>query len=81
MANFLKTGLSQSSRTDWAMEKARPLTPRSDRLRSSYGSLEMSLQAVRGLCSAPRCIRKEGHTGACWPKPPSRHGVRLHEEG
>ena len=81
MPNYLKGWLGYSSRRDEAMVKAQPLTPRSDRLRSSYGSLEMSMQAVRGLCPEPRCIRKEGHAGDCWPKAPSRHGVRLTEEG
>ena len=67
--NYLKGGLGTSSRTDFAEEKARPLTPLSERPRSSYGSLEMSVQTVQGLCSTTRkCVRKDAHEGECWPK-------------
>jgi hypothetical protein len=31
--------------------------------------LEVSVQTVKGLCSKERkCIRKDGHSGDCWPK-------------
>ena len=65
--NYLKSGL-QNSDVDRNMEMARPLTPRSERPRHSYGSMEMSLQTSPGLCGANRkCVRREGHMGACWP--------------
>lgn len=44
------------------------LTPRSERPRETWGSLEMSLQTSPGLCSKGRkCVLKEGHATACWP--------------
>lgn len=44
------------------------LTPRSERPRASYGSLEMSVQTVPGLCALHRkCIKKAGHASECWP--------------
>lgn len=44
------------------------LTPKSERQRSTYGSLEMSVQTVEGLCQQGRkCVRHEGHDGSCWP--------------
>lgn len=44
------------------------LTPRSERPRSTWGSLEMSLQTSKGLCTWTRkCVRKAKHAGACWP--------------
>lgn len=46
----------------------KPLTPKSERPRASWGSLEMSLQTSEGLCSASRkCIRKLDHLGDHWP--------------
>jgi len=47
---------------------SKPLTPKSERPRSTYGSLEMSLQSLKGACTAGRkCVLKEGHTLPCWP--------------
>jgi hypothetical protein len=66
--NYLKGGLGTSSRTDMAEEKARPLTPKSERSRASYGSLSMSIQTVKGLCtSGTKCFRKQGHPGEHYP--------------
>lgn len=43
-------------------------TPRSEQRRSAWGSLEMSLQMVKGACTSSRkCVRKDGHTGNHWP--------------
>ena len=61
--NYLKGGLGMSSRTDFAEEKAKPLTPLSERPRSTYGSLISSIQTVPGLCGKPRAGK-----GACWRK-------------
>jgi hypothetical protein len=46
---------------------AQPTTPKSERLRSTWGSLEMSIQTVQGLCPKPRCVFKENHSQPCWP--------------
>ena len=44
------------------------LTAKSDRPRASWGSLEMSLQTAKGLCTLhKKCVLKEGHTVECWP--------------
>ena len=44
------------------------LTPRSERPRSTWGSLEMSLQNLQGACTATRkCVLKDSHTVPCWP--------------
>ncbi len=65
--NYLKHGL-QPSGGDEAKQMAKPLTPRSERPRRSYGSLEMSLQTSKDLCEAGRkCVRHDGHAGDCWP--------------
>ena len=46
----------------------KPLTPKSERPRATYGSLEMSLQTIGGLCEKTRrCVWKEGHAQPCWP--------------
>ena len=50
-----------------AMELAKPLTPRSERPRVTYGSLVSSLQTVRGLCPERKCIKRAGHGESCWP--------------
>ena len=50
-----------------AMEIAKPLTPKSERGRSTYGSMLSSLQTVKGLCPSIKCIKREGHAGDCWP--------------
>lgn len=42
-------------------------TARSEQSRAAYGSLLISVQDVRGLCSRPKCCKKEGHAGTCWP--------------
>ena len=66
--NYLKSGTKSSDKSHEAMEMARPLTPKSERRRSSYGSLEMSLQTLDGLCTKGRkCVFKDGHTTECWP--------------
>ncbi len=68
MTGFLKNGLSTSEK-DRAVEMSKPLTPLSERPRSSYGSLLTSVQTVEGLCALGRkCVRKNGHDGACWPE-------------
>lgn len=65
--NYLKHGLS-TSHSDEMREMARPLTPKSERRRSSYGSLLTSLQTVGGLCKAgSKCYLKDGHAGGCVP--------------
>ena len=44
------------------------LTPKSERRRSTYGSLEMSVQTIPGLCEIGRkCIRRNQPEGECWP--------------
>jgi len=63
MANYLKYGTSQSTGFDEAKEMAKPLTPRSERPRRTYGSLLSSIQTVPGLCGKPRAGK-----GACWRK-------------
>ena len=46
----------------------KPLTPKSERPRSTWGSLEMSVQTVPDLCEKGRkCVFKNGHTQECWP--------------
>ena len=51
---------------DLGMNKA--MTPKSDRPRSTWGSMEISLQTTPGLCTQAKCVRKENHLGDCWPK-------------
>ena len=47
----------------------KPLTPRSERPRRTWGSLAVSVQTVEGLCARTRkCVRKDGHDGKCWPQ-------------
>jgi hypothetical protein len=48
----------------WLGQKA---TPRDEQRRSAWGSLEMSLQTIDGLCPEPKCVRKAQHAGGCWP--------------
>ena len=50
------------------MWMSQPTTPRSERQRASYGSLIVSIQTVGGLCDQSKCVRKEGHSGNCWPR-------------
>jgi len=53
---------------DRAMEMGKPLTPKSERGRSTYGSILGSLQTTKGLCSAGvKCVKREGHAQECWP--------------
>lgn len=67
--NYLKSGTSSSDKTHEAMEMAKPLTPRSERPRATWGSLAVSVQTVEGLCSRTRkCVRKDEHDGKCWPE-------------
>lgn len=67
--NYLKYPQGISNSEAQAQEIARPLTPKSERQRSTWGSLApMSLQTTQGLCRVARkCVRKEGHAGDCWP--------------
>ena len=67
---FLKNTY-RGSATERAAEKVepRPLTPKSERPRKSWGSLSVSVQTVRGLCGlTSKCVRKDGHANECWPK-------------
>ena len=67
--NYVKApprGVDRETR-DKALEIGRPLTPKSERPRASWGSLAVSLQAARGLCPRGKCLRKEGHSDSCWP--------------
>ena len=58
-----------SDQDNRAMEMAKPLTPRSERSRASYGSLVMSMQTSPGLCTAGvKCVRHDGHANECWPQ-------------
>ena len=50
-----------------AMDLSKPLTPKSERQRSTYGSMSMSLQTSPGLCHERKCIKHEGHRDSCWP--------------
>lgn len=45
---------------------SRPKTKKPDMLRAGYGSLLM--QVPSGGCSARKCVRRQDHEGACWPK-------------
>ena len=46
----------------------KPLTPKSERPRASYGSLQISMQTSKGLCTKGiKCVRRDGHDRACWP--------------
>ena len=51
-----------------AMEMGKPLTPRSERPRKTWGSLMVSMQTVGGLCVNNKCVRRGAHEGECWPK-------------
>ncbi len=50
---------------DLGMHKS--MVPMSERQRSTYGSMEISLQTMKGLCAKPKCVRKYQHAGTCWP--------------
>ncbi len=66
--NYIKgtpKGVDPETR-DKAWEIGRPLTPKSERPRASWGSLAVSM-AVGGLCPNGRCLKKEGHASGCWP--------------
>jgi hypothetical protein len=66
--NYLKGGEGVSRQHDEAMEIGRPLTPKSERQRTTWGSLLVSVQTSDGLCSNDRkCVRKDGHNGQHWP--------------
>jgi hypothetical protein len=43
------------------------LTAKSDRPRSTWGSLLMGVQTVKGLCPEGKCIRHAGHPGEHYP--------------
>ena len=62
-------GSRETESHEKAMEIAKPLTPKSERGRSTYGSLLTSMQTVQGLCPERKCIKREGHSGSCWPLP------------
>jgi hypothetical protein len=49
-----------------AMDISRPYTPRSERPRSTYGSLQMQISA-RGKCTKPKCLLNAGHRKECYP--------------
>lgn len=60
---------AERERVEEAKFLSQPATPKSERRRNSWGSLLMSAQTVQGLCSLGRkCVLKDGHNGACWPK-------------
>ena len=67
----MNANLKYNNETDQdarAMEMAKPLTPKSERPRATWGSLQISMQTSRGLCEAGRkCVRHDGHAGDCWP--------------
>ncbi len=50
---------------DLGMHKSQ--VPMSERQRSTYGSMEISLQTTPGLCAKPKCVRRADHPGPCWP--------------
>lgn len=50
-----------------AMEMTKPLTPRSERPRRTWGSLAVSMQTVGGLCALGKCLKKDGHGSGHWP--------------
>ena len=61
-------GAPKGEARDRAREMAKPVTPLSDRLRAGYGSLEMSMQTISGLCKEGRkCVLRDLHGGECWP--------------
>jgi hypothetical protein len=69
--NYIKPALEgvDPEHRDRAWEIGRPLTPKSERPRATYGSLAISVQTVRGLCAVtPKCVRKDAHEGKCWPE-------------
>lgn len=55
--------------SDRGMDLAgKALTQKSDRPRSTWGSLLMTTQDIKGLCEVGRkCVRRDGHDGSCWP--------------
>ena len=60
---------AQKAKYEEARWLSQRTTPRDEQLRRAYGSLEMSLQTVGGLCPLPRCLKKANHVGVCWPSP------------
>lgn len=68
--NYVKSapeGVTSDDR-DKAMELAKPLTPRSERPRKSWGSLLVQIP-TKGLCSVEaKCLRRAGHGGTHWPR-------------
>ncbi len=60
-------GSRETESHEKAMEIAKPLTPKDERLRSTYGSMVSSLQTVKGLCPERKCIKRAGHSEGCWP--------------
>lgn len=69
--NYIKPapeGSGSPDNRERCMDMAKPLTPKGERPRATYGSLEMSVQTVSGLCQVGRkCVRRVGHAEACWP--------------
>ena len=69
--NYLKRGLGTSQPYHEAQEMAKPMTPKSERPRATWGSIApISLQTTPGLCGKKRpgkgsCWRKAGHEGDC----------------
>jgi hypothetical protein len=54
----------------------KPLTQKSDRPRSTWGSLLMSVQDIKGLCEQRKCIRHAGHPGEHYPSTQAKGGLR-----
>ncbi len=51
-----------------AQAMAEAVTPRDELPRVAYGSLIFGPPNPVGLCHEAKCIKREGHTGSCWPK-------------
>ncbi len=54
-----------STQQDWLAERTRPLTPLSER---RYEGRIAPLGIPDMGCPTPKCVRKGGHDGSCWPK-------------
>jgi len=65
--NYIKSAPEGAYERERAMEMAKPLTPRAERPRVTWGSLIGSVQTVRGLCPQGKCFKQQGHEGECYP--------------
>ena len=63
--NYIKPPPEGAYERERAMEMARPLTPKSERPRKTWGSLAMRVPD-KG-CPSRRCFRAQGHAGDCYP--------------